>query len=201
MLTEKQLLDAKIQRWERMLTRIENRLKSLRNLRAQYDADDELEHELRELLVTSDNGTPLDSTISPETPDSPEIREASTPRIDEVHYVERADEPNEVELDEGLGSDGHTQEDVQTKNKNTERQSRGKHNRTRRLILAVTVRKPLTVPAMHREMAARRWIVSKQAIDIWVKRLIEDGLLKREASEDPTAKFQYRNVRAERKAL
>src|SRR5579864_36398 len=56
MINERQLLDSKITRWESVLKRVQIRLQKLRELRAQYDVDDEIEEELRELLAVSDNG-------------------------------------------------------------------------------------------------------------------------------------------------
>lgn len=187
MTTEKQILDAKIQRWERVLKRVQIRLQRLRDLRAQYDVDDEIEDELRELLAVSDDGidpTKLDqmtnhSRVEQQTASK---NDASDDAANETKNEESHEDVHNVSPDDSeIGETEANKSAV-----------RGKRNRTRRMILTLSAKQSLTVPAMKVEMGKRGHHVTTQAITRWVRKLMEEGLLVHEEAKTKTAKHQYR---------
>lgn len=184
---DKEWLEASIQKCERILQVVVKRLELLRGLRAELDVD------LVDLLRELDGAVVEDSSQKVDTKE-----QGNSPR-EEVASVVDDDKDKltrEVVVSESAAANKKNEDGkvdaVKARQQRSERQVRGDQNPNRLMILKLTRERAMTVPSLERELSARIGRISKQSVDNWVKKLLDEGLLLREDSPDPAAKYQYR---------
>jgi DNA-binding transcriptional ArsR family regulator len=197
---DKEWLDASIRHWVRIQQLVDRRVELLRELRAQLDMD--LADLLREL--DSDSVTPSERKVddngqaSSVSKVSDTSEPSNTSKVDDESKVDNLVTPPTQQESKLLKSENEVRARLTNlaapKKKNRERQVRGDWNPNRLLILKLTRTTPMTVPELQRELSSRIGKLSKQSVDNWVKKLLEEGLLSREDSPDSISKNRYRRT-------
>jgi hypothetical protein len=159
MLTEKEMLDAMIERWVRFREIADKRIRTLEQLRSQLDTAD-----LRGFI---DDLRGIDDAF------------AGPGHHEEPAAVGPSKESRAVVAGASIGRDGA-------------KQIRGDRNPNRLRILELATAGAVSVPDLWRRFRADGNPLTKQAIDAWVRKLVEEGLLVREASPDSSAKHVFR---------